>query len=222
MFTGIIETTCPLQDLQEQEGRRRLIYDLAGLRAAEGPDDHPGALTALGDSIAIDGVCLTVAALEGDRATFDVITETLDKTTLGGLKVGDESNIERALRFGDRVDGHLVQGHVEGTGLIDAVDRLPGEVRMGVACGAAFAQSCLPKGSVTLHGVSLTVAEWATDRLVVALVPHTLEITSLGQLGVGDPINLEADLIGQWVMRTVQTMGVGGLPDLPGLSLGGA
>lgn len=219
MFTGIIETTCPLQEAHDQEGRRRLTFDLAGLRAAEGPGAQPGPLTALGDSIAIDGVCLTVAALKGDRASFDVITETLDKTTLGGLKAGDESNIERALRFGDRVDGHLVQGHVEGTGLIDAVDRLPGEVRMGVACGAAFAQSCLPKGSVTLHGVSLTVAEWAPDRLVVALVPHTLQITSLGRLAVGDPINLEADLIGQWVMRTVQTMGAEGVP---GLSLGGA
>ena len=216
MFTGIIESTCPLLEVHDHEGRRRLLFDLARLR---GPQSPEGPVTALGDSIAIDGVCLTVAALDGDRASFDVITETLDITTLGGLQAGDKCNLERALRFGDRVDGHLVQGHVEGTGLIDAVDRLPGEVRLGVSCGAAFAQRCLPKGSVTLHGVSLTVAEWAPERLVVALVPHTLEITSLGRLGVGDRINLEADLIGQWVIRTVQTMGAEGLP---GHSLGGA
>lgn len=228
MFTGIIESTCPVLEIQELEGRRRLILDLARLRGQTQPDRPAGSegdsgseqpLTALGDSIAIDGVCLTVAALSGDHASFDVIPETLAMTTLGGLQVGDESNVERALRFGDRVDGHLVQGHVEGTGQVDAVEKLPGEVRLGVRCGGAFARRCLPKGSVTLHGVSLTVAELADERLVVALVPHTLEITSLGRLKVGDPINLEADLIGQWVIRTVRTLGAEGVLGQP---LGGA
>jgi len=217
MFTGIIERTCCVLEIHDLEGRRRLILDLSPLRALAAaadrkadPDDR-GPLAALGDSIAVDGVCLTVAALEGDRTAFDVIPETLGKTTLGGLDVGHEVNVERALRFGDRVDGHLVQGHVEGTGRVDAVERLPGEVRLGVSCGAEFAGRCLLKGSVTLDGVSLTVADLAPDRLVVALVPHTLEITGLGRLVPGDRVNLEADMIGQWVMHTVKTLGVEGV-----------
>jgi riboflavin synthase len=211
MFTGIIERTCSVQEILDLEGRRRLILDLSPLRdsSTEGP------LTALGDSIAVDGVCLTVSALEDDRASFDVIPETLEKTTLGALNVGHAANVERALRFGDRVDGHLVQGHVEGTGRVDAVDRLPGEVRLGVSCGAEFIGRCLLKGSVTLDGVSLTVAELAPERLVVALVPHTLEITGLGRLAPGDRVNLEADMIGQWVIHTVTTLGVDGVGGQP-------
>lgn len=217
MFTGIIERTCCVLKIHDLEGRRRLILDLSPLRgltlesSGEADPDRQEQLVALGDSIAVDGVCLTVSALDGDQAAFDVIPETLDKTTLGALSEGHEANVERALRFGDRVDGHLVQGHVEGTGKVDAVERLPGEVRLGVSCGAEFAGRCLLKGSVTLDGVSLTVAGLAPERLVVALVPHTLEITGLGRLVPGDQVNLEADMIGQWVMHTVKTLGVEGV-----------
>lgn len=205
MFTGIVEQACPVVAAEERDGLRRLVLDLEGLERA--PD---GSLTGLGDSIAVNGVCLTVAALDGDRAAFDAIPETLGRTNLGGLVPGSRVNVERALRFGDRVDGHLVQGHVETTGEVTAVEALPGETRLSVACGPAFAAQCLHKGSVTVDGVSLTVAALDAEAFTVALVPHTLERTTLSDRRVGERVNLEPDMIGQWVLRAVATGGIPG------------
>ncbi len=207
MFTGIIENPCPLVETRELEGRRRLIVDLAPIRAYDaGPAERP--LAALGDSIAINGCCLTVVALTGDQASFDVIPETLELTSLGGLKVGTRVNVERAMAFGDRIDGHLVQGHIEGTGTVIVSEDQGGQWWLSVDCGKDFAARTLHKGSVTLDGVSLTVAELTADSVAVALVPHTLERTVLGERRVGDRVNLEADLIGGWVRRTVEGMGL--------------
>ncbi len=212
MFTGIVEAACPVLEARDGGGARRLRLDLAALAAldreaaaADGPGTAPpAALARLGDSVAVDGVCLTVAALDGTAAAFDVVPETLSRTTLGALAAGGRVNVERALRFGDRVDGHLVQGHVEGTGTVRGREELPGELRLTVGCGGAFARRCLPKGSVTVQGVSLTVAALGEDTFTVALVPHTLERTTLGDLESGDAVNLEADMIGQWVLRAVE------------------
>ena len=206
MFTGIVERACPVVAAEERDGLRRLVLDLAGLEPSA-----DGSLTGLGDSVAVNGVCLTVAALDGSRAAFDAIPETLGRTNLGALAPGSAVNVERALRFGDRVDGHLVQGHVETTGPVLAVDASPGETRLTVGCGSAFAAQCLQKGSVTVDGVSLTVAALSAESFTVALVPHTLQLTTLGKRRVGDPVNLEPDMIGQWVLRAVAT---GGLPAL--------
>lgn len=190
-----------------------LEIDLGPLR--EGPDgastgastgaDEPEAkaLVRLGDSVAVSGCCLTVAALAGDTARFDVVAETLACTNLAALVAGSLVNVERSLRYGDPLDGHLVQGHVERTGEVLALDEQPGEVRLTVACGADFAARTLPKGSVTVDGVSLTVAELGRERFTVALVPHTLRLTTLGERKPGDAVNLEADMIGQWVLRAV-------------------
>lgn len=186
-------------------GRLALQLDLAGLR-----DGEAGPLVSLGDSVAVNGVCLTVAALQGDRARFDVVPETLDCTALGAIRVTDAVNVERAMRYGQRVDGHLVQGHVERTGTVDALVERSGELRLGVRCGTEFALRCLPKGSLAIDGVSLTVAELLEDRFVVALVPHTLERTNLGARQLGDQVNLEPDMLGQWVLRLLQ--GAGALP----------
>lgn len=215
MFTGIVEAACPLVEIRPGDGGRRLRIDLAPLRQrppGAGSAAEPGSgpaetdLVGLGDSVAINGVCLTVAAREGDLATFDVIPETLAMTTLGRLVEGHPVNVERAMRFGDRVDGHLVQGHVQATGLVSAREEVPGELRLTVTCGSGFAGRCLPKGSVTLDGVSLTLAALQDEAFVVALVPHTLERTTLGGLAVGEPVNLEPDMIGQWVMAAVERM----------------
>ncbi|MCB9898401.1 MAG: riboflavin synthase [Planctomycetes bacterium] len=171
-------------------------------------DDPARALVALGDSVAVAGVCLTVAALAGDAAAFDVITQTLAVTSLGGLAPGARVNVERALRFGARLDGHLVQGHVEQTGRVVSRDVQPGQTWLVIDCGREFARRCLPKGSVTVDGVSLTLAELRDDGFAVGLVPHTLERTTLGGLEPGQLVNLEADLVGQWVLRHVEALGL--------------
>lgn len=203
MFTGIIENPCEVVETRELDGRRRLVVDLHPLRAHDaGPAAAP--LAALGDSVAVDGCCLTIAALDGDRAAFDVIPETLELTSLGDLRAGARVNVERALAFGDRIDGHLVQGHVETAGTVRASDDQGGQWWLSITCGRDFALRSLHKGSVTIAGVSLTIAELGDDHLAVALVPHTLERTTLGERRVGDRVNLEADLIGAWVRRVME------------------
>ncbi len=201
MFTGLVECRCPVVSAEDRPGARRLVVDLAGLAGAP---RGPSPALKPGDSVAVNGCCLTVAALEGAHAAFDVVTETLRLTNLGGLAPGDAVNIERSLRLGDPLDGHLVSGHVERTGRVTEVRELPGETRLTVACGADFAARTLPKGSVALDGVSLTVAELATDRFTVALVPHTLQVTTLGLRRPGDLVNLEPDQVGQWVLRALE------------------
>jgi riboflavin synthase len=211
VFTGIIEARCPVLAAADAAGGRRVRLDLAPLRAAPrslalpgGPPGIAGTpLAHLGDSLAVSGCCLTVASLSGDHAEFDVVAETLQRTNLGALSAGSAVNVERSLRLGDPVDGHLVSGHVERTGRVAALDERPGEHRLVIECGADFAARTLPKGSVAVEGVSLTVAELQRDRFAVALVPHTLERTTLRDLRPGDVVNLEPDLIGQWVLRAV-------------------
>jgi len=206
VFTGIIECSCTVSQAREGDGGRSLEIDLGLLRTAPrtAPGGEDGPLVALGDSVAVNGCCLTVAELAGDTARFDVVPETLACTNLGALADGTRVNIERSLRYGEPVDGHLVQGHVERTGAVQVVDEGPAEVRMTISCGEDFAGRVLPKGSVTVDGVSLTVAELGRDGFTVALVPHTLKMTTLGERRPGDPVNLEADMIGLWVLRAVE------------------
>jgi riboflavin synthase len=234
VFTGIVEAACPVLSVTDAAGgtpgpagARRLTLDLRPLRDAPGARSLPSAgalpgparapaaepapaapppLVHLGDSVAVNGCCLTVAALAADRAAFDVVPETLACTGLDALAAGARVNVERSLRYGDPLDGHLVSGHVERTGRVLAVQALPGERRLTLECGPDFAARTLPKGSVAVDGVSLTVAEVHADRLVVALVPHTLERTTLGALREGDRVNLEADLLGQWVLAAVSRL----------------
>lgn len=204
MFTGLVECQVPVVSTEDRPGARRLVVDLAGLAAApRGPVPAPRA----GDSVAVNGCCLTVADQQGTRAAFDVVTETLGLTNLGRLRPGDAVNVERSLRLGDPLDGHLVSGHVERTGRVTGVRVLPGETRLTVECGADFAARTLPKGSVAVDGVSLTVAELGPDHFTVALVPHTLQVTTLGLRRPGDLVNLEPDQVGQWVLRALERRG---------------
>jgi riboflavin synthase alpha subunit len=141
-----------------------------------------------GESVCVAGVCLTVATLDGATAAFDLVAETLKKTTLGGLKRGDSVNLERALRHGDRLSGHLVQGHVEGTGRI---------TRSGTTLriDTELAAHMIPKGSVTVDGVSLTIVDVDDGAFTVALIPTTRRITTLGKIRKGARVNLELDLM---------------------------
>ncbi len=213
LLAGIIEARCPVLAADARAGALRLRIDLEPLRALAPRRVSPAAaasasaatapLVREGDSVAVNGCCLTVAALSGDAASFDVVEETLRCTNLGALLAGAPANIERSLCYGDPLDGHLVSGHVERTGRVLSVDDRPGDRRLSVSCGADFASRTLLKGSVAIDGVSLTVAELHHDRLAVVLVPQTLQRTTLSIRTPGDRVNLEADLLGQWVLRSL-------------------
>src|SRR5436305_9136122 len=156
-----------------------------------------GADAEIGDSVAIAGVCLTVAERDDGTLSFDVVAETLDRSTLGGLAAGDEVNVEPALRAGDPLGGHIVQGHVDGVGsLRGSADGLT-----WFDAPPAVLRYCVEKGSVAVDGTSLTVAALDDAGFAVALVPHTLAATTLGTLEPGRAVNLEADVIGKYVER---------------------
>ncbi len=150
----------------------------------------------LGDSVAIAGVCLTVVARENGSLAFDVVTETLARTTLGSLAAGDGVNVEPSLRAGDPLGGHIVQGHVDGVGTL----RERGELTWFDA-PAELVRYCVEKGSIAVDGTSLTVAATDDDGFAVALIPHTLEVTTLGALAPGDGVNLEVDVLAKYVER---------------------
>jgi riboflavin synthase len=145
-----------------------------------------------------------VAALDGAVASFHLMGETLGKTTLGDLAAGREVNIERALRLGDRLGGHLLSGHVDGVGTVVGLDRKDGQTDLRVEAPNGLWPYLVPKGSIAIDGVSLTVIDVEDGRFSVGLIPHTLEITTLGALRTGSRVNLEADMIGKWVRTLAQ------------------
>lgn len=207
MFTGIVEEIGRLVAIERHgdgdgaSARLRVACDTVTEDAATG------------DSIAVDGCCLTVTDLPGDGFSADLMAETLRATGLGDLTVGSEVNLERAMRADARFGGHLVQGHVDGLGEVVARDDQPGTVFLTVSAPPQVARYLVPKGSITVTGVSLTVVDIerqadgsATFRL--ALIPHTLEVTTLGQRAVGDRVNLEADVIAKHVEQLL----AGGAP----------
>lgn len=171
MFTGIVERMGRVA-----RAGRRLVIDTGWTDLA------------LGESVAVAGVCLTVARTSNAAAEFDLVAETLKKTGLGSLKRGDRVNLERALRHGDRISGHLVQGHVEGTGRVTQTGRT-------LRVETDLAPQMIPKGSITVDGVSLTIVDVEPDAFTVALIPTTRRITTLGTVRKGDRVNLELDLL---------------------------
>ena len=156
---------------------------------------------AVGDSVAIDGVCLTVVDGDSDTLGFDVVPETRSRSTLGAVAVGAHVNVEPALRAGEPLGGHIVQGHVDGVGQVRSVSPEGDGRRIWVEASPDVLRYCVEKGSIAVAGVSLTVAAVADDAFAVALVPHTLATTTLGTLAPGNAVNLEADLIGKYVER---------------------
>jgi len=157
-----------------------------------------------GDSICVSGVCLTVAAISGSRLDFDVVAETLEKTTLGQLQVEKLVNLEPALRAGDRLDGHFVQGHVDGTAKVEHVNTSEVEQVLWLRPDHHLLSYIIPKGSVAVDGVSLTVAALKNSAFSVALIPTTLQRTTLGMLRVGDRVNIESDVMVRTVVHYLQ------------------
>ncbi len=166
-----------------------------------------------GDSVAVNGACLTVAELTAAVGRFDVVSETLTRTTLGGLRAGSRVNLEPALRLGEGLDGHLVQGHVDGTATVSRIDKA-GQWKVCFTGPRELLDAMVPKGSVAIDGVSLTLVDAARDGFSVALIPTTLGETTLAALAVGAKVNVETDLIGKYVRKCL-----GGLISSGGLTL---
>jgi riboflavin synthase len=190
MFTGIIEALCPVV-----EARRGAIWRLTLDLGALASD------TKLGDSLALNGVCLTVAARNGTRASFEAIGETIGRTALGTLSQGHRVNVERSLRVGDRLGGHFVAGHVDGVGTIRAKEKRPEETVLRVAVAPDLTALMATKGSVAVDGVSLTLVDVTREAFAVALIPFTLGHTTLGFKEPGDAVNVEVDLLARYVAR---------------------
>ena len=194
MFTGIIEELGVVEGIEDQGDAVRLTV--------LGP--HVVSDAGLGDSIAVNGCCLTVAGVDHERFTADVMRETLDKTSLGGLGPGGRVNLERAVTAATRLGGHIVQGHVDATGAVVARTASEHWEVVEVSVPADLARYLVPKGSVTVDGVSLTVVDvhdGPAPTFTVSLIPETLARTTLGFKGPGDPVNLEVDVIAKYVER---------------------
>ncbi len=192
MFTGIVQDVGTLVSIEPVGGDLRLTLEARRLDLGA---------QRIGDSVAVSGVCLTIVHLDGARFAADVSRETLALTTLGALGVGDQVNLEPALRAGEPLGGHLVSGHVDGLATVEALAPDARSQRVTVAVPPALARYIAPKGSVTLDGVSLTVNDVGAARFGVNLVPHTQEVTTFGSLRVGQRLNLEVDTLARYVER---------------------
>jgi riboflavin synthase len=199
MFTGIIEGLGTLAAIKSAGRGRRLVIE-SDFRL----DD-----VRIGDSIAVNGACLTAVTIAGSRFEIDLSPESLATTTFGEARTGDRLNLERALRLSDRLDGHLVSGHVDGIGIIQARERLDNAILIRIATPPELARYMIHKGSVALDGVSLTINRCDDSGLDVSIIPHTAKLTTIGFKPVGSKINIETDLIGKYVERfTTSARGV--------------
>ncbi len=189
MFTGLIESIGRVLRVVPEAGATRLTI----------ATELPVASMRDGESVAVDGACLTVARRKANSFEAVAVAETLKRTTLGGLRVGEGVHLERSLAVGDRLGGHLVQGHVDAVGKVVALRRRGGDVRLTIALPAALRGLVARKGSIAVHGVSLTVCAVQSRRFEVALIPETLARTKLGGLRPGEGVNLEADIIARYL-----------------------
>jgi riboflavin synthase len=193
VFTGIVREVGRVVEVRGDDDGRTLV-----VRAPQ-----TAAAAAVGDSVSIGGVCLTAESVDGERLRFHAVAETLRRTTLAGVREGGEVNVEPALRAGEPLGGHIVQGHVDGLGSVGSVEPEGEGLRVVVEAPPEILRYCVEKGSIALDGVSLTVAELLEDAFAVALVPHTLSATTLGELVPGRPVNLEVDVLAKYVERLV-------------------
>jgi riboflavin synthase len=196
MFTGIVGGVGRIVAVTPGAGGVRIVIDAGGLRLAD---------TQIGDSIAVDGCCLTLVAMEGARLSFDVSAETVSCTV--PLLAGRRINLELSLRAGDRLGGHLVAGHVDGVGTVARFAPAPGDATsrvLEIDAPEVLARFIAPKGSIALNGVSLTTNTVSGRRFAVNLIPHTLAVTNLGDLATGEAVNLEVDMLARYLERMIQ------------------
>ena len=191
MFTGLVEEVGRVADVVVDGERARLVISAPGV-----VDDLP-----LGASVAVDGVCVTATDVDAEGFAVDLMRETMRVTALGRLDAGVRVNLERAMKVGDRLGGHLVQGHVDGIGEVIGVEDVPGTRTLRFRIPVDLTRYLVMKGSVCVNGVSLTVADVQDDAIAIGLIPHTLAATNLGDLTVGSTVNLEVDVVAKYVER---------------------
>jgi riboflavin synthase len=202
LFTGLIEELGIVKSLTRGTVNRLTV---ASARVA--------ANACVGDSIAVNGVCLTVTSVYGDELAFDAVSETLSRSTLGSLRSGDRVNLESSLKAGSAIGGHFVQGHVDGVGIVDSIRRIEDSAIVRICAPPEVMKYVVEKGSIAVDGISLTVASVDGSSFTVAVIPHTLEVTTLGLKRPGDKVNLEADIIGKYVEKFLTNRPVDGITE---------
>ena len=191
MFTGIIEGSGVISGIRSSGQGKHFTIDADFILDGTKP----------GDSIAVNGACLTAVVISGSRFEVDISPETLSKSTFKDAKIGDRLNLERALRFSDRIDGHLVSGHLDGLGIISSRKSVGDYTIIAIDISEAMARYLIEKGSVAVDGVSLTVNQCSNNRFDVSIIPHTARLTTISLKKIGDAVNIETDMIGKYVER---------------------
>ena len=194
MFTGIIEGIGKVSKINKNTTNRsafQMIVDLG---------KHSKGLK-VGQSVALNGVCLSVTKISKNKCSFEMIDETIKKTDLGNLKIGGIVNIERSLKVGDRMEGHFVLGHVDGVGIIKKIEKKPKEVKLWFEIPKKLSKYVVKKGSITLDGISLTVVDVKKNNASVCLIPHTMNVTNFNSKKISDKINIETDILGKYILK---------------------
>ena len=200
MFTGIIEGLGTISGIRPAGQGKRLTLEA----------DFILDQTKVGDSIAVDGACLTVVKIGGKRFETDLSPETLGASTFGKAKLGDRVNLERAMRLSDRIDGHLVSGHIDGIGIVKKREKPGSAIMLTIEVPDALSRYIIHKGSVAVDGISLTINACESNRFSVQIIPHTAGVTTIGMKQNGDPVNIETDMIGKYVERFTRADSVPG------------
>jgi riboflavin synthase len=200
MFTGIVEGLAEVKTISKVKEENKAVA--TKLRIYLGKF-HRGLKA--GDSVSVNGACLTVTRLYKGMADFDVVDETIKRTCLSLIRPGDKVNLERSLRLGNRLEGHIVLGHVDGIGIIEEVITYPTETKLWIRIeDRQLLSSIVPKGSIAIDGISLTPVEVKDDKISISLIPHTLAITTLGLKSKGDGVNIEVDILSKYVRNNLQ------------------
>ncbi|MDX1595605.1 MAG: riboflavin synthase [Nitrosopumilaceae archaeon] len=194
MFTGIIEGTGKIDKITSSTNNRSAVQMTVDLgKRAKG--------LKIGQSVAINGVCLTATKLNKSKCIFEMIDETTKKTDLGNLKKGGIVNIERSLKAGDRLEGHFVLGHVDGVGIIKKIQKKPKEVQVWIEIPKKLTRYVVKKGSIAIDGISLTIVDVKKNQALVCLIPHTIDVTNFKTKKVGDKVNIETDILGKYILK---------------------
>jgi len=199
MFTGIVKGMGMITSVSKSKSGAETIIRVRLGKFGRGLKE--------GDSVCVNGACLTATKLSRDEAEFEMVSETIRRTNLGQTKPGERVNIERSLRIGDRLEGHFVLGHIDGTGVIADIEKRPSETTIWIKLDKRLIKSAVSKGSIAVDGVSLTLVGVEENRVSVSLIPHTLNITTLGMKRRGDLVNIETDILGKYVITNLTGSG---------------
>ena len=194
MFTGIIEGIGKVIKINKNTTNRSALQLMVDL------GKHSKGLK-IGQSVALNGVCLSVTKISKNKCSFEMIDETIKKTDLGNLKIGGIVNIERSLKVGDRMEGHFVLGHVDGVGIIKKIEKKPKEVKLWFEIPKKLSKYVVKKGSIALDGISLTVVDVKKNNASVCLIPHTMNVTNFNSKKISDKINIETDILGKYILK---------------------